>query len=145
MLAIAAAASYLLKMRRRFPITIFFSLVLPLLARVPAHAQTDGEMYPIMRSEPWLAPKYKSPRGTSERQVVPRPIPEPRSQVTAPPPPIYVPQTGLTLPNMPTMSPSGPGGRETYQDRAARCAHQAGSYGALAGDRNSYIGSCINQ
>jgi len=27
-----------------------------------------------------------------------------------------------------------------------RCAHQAGVYGpAATGDRNSYIGSCINQ
>jgi hypothetical protein len=46
---------------------------------------------------------------------------------------------------MPTVSPSGPGGRETYQDRAVRCAHQAGSYGANAGDRGTYIGTCINQ
>jgi hypothetical protein len=46
---------------------------------------------------------------------------------------------------MPTLSPSGPGGRETYQDRAARCAHQAGVYGAAAGDRGTYIGTCINQ
>ena len=37
------------------------------------------------------------------------------------------------------------GGVETYQDRAARCAHQAGVYGQAAGDRNAYIGSCINQ
>jgi hypothetical protein len=61
------------------------------------------------------------------------------------PPPIVNPQTGVALPNMPAVSPSGPGGRETYQDRAVRCAHQAGAYGANAGDRGTYIGTCINQ
>jgi hypothetical protein len=40
---------------------------------------------------------------------------------------------------------SRPGGAETYQDRAARCAHQAGVYGQAAGDRNAYVDSCINQ
>ena len=61
------------------------------------------------------------------------------------PPPIVVPQTGRVLPNLPTVPGAGPGGRETFQDRAARCAHQAGVYGQAAGDRNSYIGTCINQ
>lgn len=110
----------------------------------PAHAQLDDERYSIMRPEPWVAPKYKSPRGTREGVVIPRsrPVPQPHADVR---PPIVVPQTGVALPNMPVVSPSGPGGRETYQDRAARCAHQAGAYGALAGDRNAYIGTCINQ
>jgi hypothetical protein len=40
---------------------------------------------------------------------------------------------------------SRPGGVETYQDRAARCAHQAGVFGQAAGDRNVYVDSCINQ
>jgi hypothetical protein len=94
--------------------------------------------------EPWLAPKYKSPRGTRQHVVIPQPAltPQPRAQV---PPPLYVPQTGQLLPNLPAVSPSGPGGRETTQDRAARCAHQAGVYGQAAGDRNAYVGSCINQ
>jgi hypothetical protein len=56
-----------------------------------------------------------------------------------------VPQTGQLLPNMPTLAPSGPGGTETSQDRAMRCANQAGIYGAAAGDRNAYVESCINQ
>ena len=72
----------------------------------------------------------------------PAPAPQPRAGV---PPPLYVPQTGRTLPNLPNPAPSGPQGRETYQDRAARCAHQAGVYGAAAGERSSYINSCINQ
>ncbi len=94
--------------------------------------------------EPWLPPKYKSPRGSREHVVIPRsaPTPQARQQV---PPPIVVPETGRVLPNLPTVAPSGPHGAETYQDRAARCTHQAGVYGQAAGDRSSYINSCINQ
>jgi hypothetical protein len=119
----------------------------------PARAQSGDERYSIMRPEkgtrpsrpePWLLPKYKSPRGTRQHVVIPQPAqtPQPRAQV---PPPLYVPETGRLLPNLPSISPSGPGGRETTQDRAARCAHQAGVYGQAAGDRNAYVGSCINQ
>ena len=95
--------------------------------------------------EPWLAPKYKSPRGTRQHVVIPQPstIPPPRATV---PPPLYVPQTGQLLPNLPSVSGAGPGGRETSQDRAVRCSHQAGAYGpAATGNRNAYVGSCINQ
>ncbi len=128
--------------------------LLALTLALPARAQSDDERYNIMRPEPgtkapapvepWLAPKYKSPRGTVQHAVVPKPahVPRPRS-VTAPP--LVVPQTGQVLPNLPTISPSGPHGTESYQDRAVRCAHQAGVYGAQAGDRGAYIGTCINQ
>ncbi len=120
---------------------------------LPASAQTDDERFTIMRPEPGarpdlprpdLMPTYQSPRGTRKHVKPARPIvpAQPGAQV---PPPLYVPQTGQTLPNFPNISPSGPGGRETYQDRAARCAHQAGVYGPAAGNRNAYIGSCINQ
>ena len=129
-------------------------VLLALTTIVPAtlaHAQSDDERYTIMRPEkpvakpePWLAPKYQSPRGTREHVVIPRSVPAPPRQTTVPPP-LYVPQTGQVLPNLPTVSGAGPGGAETYQDRAARCAHQAGVYGAAAGDRNAYVGSCINQ
>ena len=132
---------------------IGFIVLLALVALASsAQAQTDDERYTIMRPEPGtkrelpridLVPTYKSPRGTRNRVVTPRPAtpPQPQAQV---PPPLYVPQTGQTLPNLP-MQGSGPGGRETYQDRAVRCAHQAGVYGAQAGNSNAYIGSCINQ
>ena len=130
-------------------------LALTLVASaLPAHAQSDDERYTIMRpekgtkparpepnSEPWLAPRYQSPRGTPEHVVIPRSVSPP--QPSAPVPPLlYVPQTGRVLQNLPV---PGSGGRETMQDRAARCAHQAGVYGQAAGDRNAYIGSCINQ
>jgi hypothetical protein len=135
-------------------------LVLTAAAAVPSLAQT-GSGYSIMQDdysimvpekgsrpktpEPWLAPKYKSSRGTVEKVVIPRSktVPQPRA---ATPPPLYVPQTGRTLPNLPTISGAGPGGAETFQDRAARCTHQAGVYGSTAtGDRNAYVGSCVNQ
>ena len=95
--------------------------------------------------EPWLAPKYKSPRGTVKHVTIPKStiVTPPVTQV--PQTPIIVPQTGRALPNLPSVSGSGPGGAETYQDRAARCAHQAGIYGQAAGDRGTYIGTCINQ
>jgi hypothetical protein len=57
-----------------------------------------------------------------------------------------VPQTGRMLPNLPPAVGAGPGGAETFQDRAARCVHQSGVYGPNAtGDPGSYIRSCINQ
>ena len=142
-------------MRRFLVITL---LLLSALPATPAHAQ--GNNYDIMRDdysimvpekgsrreqpEPWLAPKYKSPRGTVKHVTIPKSkiVPYPSATV---PPPIVVPQTGRVLPNLPTVPGAGPGGRETYQDRAARCAHQAGVYGQAAGDRGTYVGTCINQ
>jgi len=123
----------------------------------PARAQNGydilGDNYSIMKPEkgarpaqpePWLAPKYRSPRGTVKHATIPRTgtLTQPRAAV---PPPIVVPQTGRVLPNLPTTPGSGPGGSETFQDRAMRCTHQAGVYGQAAGDRNSYIGTCVNQ
>ena len=101
---------------------------------------------PQENPEPWLAPKYRSPRGTKQHITPPRrepPPPPPRAARV--PPPIIAPETGRALPNFPTLSPSGPHGTESFQDRAARCSHQAGVYGDAAGNRNAYIGSCINQ
>jgi len=143
--------AYLTDMAFRHASIVLFGLV-AIATVLPTHAQTDDERYSIMRPEndakparpePWLAPRYQSPRGTPQHVVIPRKTspPQPKAQV---PPPLYVPQTGQTLPNLPTIG-SGPGGRETYQDRAARCTHQSGVYGQAAGDRNAYIGSCINQ
>ena len=120
---------------------------------VPVHAADDT--YTIMKPEPgvrsttpepWLAPKYESPRGTIQRPVAPRlPRVETR-RIPDVPPPIVVPQTGRALPNIqPVVPGAGVGGRETSQDRATRCTHQAGMYGAQAGDRSSYITTCVNQ
>jgi hypothetical protein len=62
---------------------------------------------------------------------------------TAVPPSLFVPQTGQTFQNLPTLSGSGPGGAETFQDRAARCVNEAGVSGQAA--TGSVIGSCVNQ
>ena len=95
--------------------------------------------------------KQDSRRGSSN-PVYPTPLPGAGAPAPAPrieqparraavPPSIYVPETGRTLPNL----PSGPGA-ETTQDKSVRCAHQAGVYGPSAtGNPNAYIGSCINQ
>jgi hypothetical protein len=118
-------------------------------------AQTVDDPYTIMRpepgtrqpkpSEPWLAPKYRSPRGTKQRVKPPRKSPPFMQAAPQTPPPIYVPETGRLLPNLPALPGAGSGGAETGQDRALRCAHQAGVYGQAAGNRDAYIGSCINQ
>ena len=125
------------------------------MAAASSHAQSDDDRYTIMKPEkPEPMQRFKA-RGSSN-PVYPAPLPAPQGYVlprsqevrtnpAAVPPNMYVPQTGAVLPNLPTLSGSGPGGRETSQDRAVRCAHQAGVYGAAAGDRNAYVGSCINQ
>lgn len=123
------------------------------MSALPAQAAEDP--YSIMRPEPsgkspqpvepWLAPKYQSPRGTRQHVTRPPPAAPPPRQRAQTPPPIVVPQTGRVLPNLPVLPGAGPGGAETGQDRAARCAQQAGVYGDAAGDRNTYINTCINQ
>jgi hypothetical protein len=130
-------------MARRFSLITLMALTV-MVSAAPAHAQSDDDRYNIMRPEPWLPPKYKSPRGSTERVVIPPPtsVPQPHAGV---PPLLYVPQTGRTLPNLPPVTGAGPNGAETSQDRALRCAHQAGVYGPAAGDRSAYINSCINQ
>jgi hypothetical protein len=114
-----------------------------------------------MRPEQAAPAKQKSKKSRKARRgssnpVYPIPLPKPQAPLPLPrqqavtphrpkaPPPLYVPQTGRLLPNLPATG-SGPGGRETFQDRSARCVHQAGVYGQAAGDRDSYIRSCINQ
>ncbi len=123
---------------------------------VPAYAQTMDDPYTIMAPERDSPPPQHKARRGSSNPVYPTPLPAPQKynpppsqEVVVPraaqtPPPIYVPRTGQSLPNLPTIG-SGPGGAETGQDRAVRCAHQAGVYGAAAGDRNAYVGGCINQ
>ena len=142
-------------MTRTYAQTLLVLLGLAIMFAVPARAQSDimSDNYSIMvpergykppRPEPWLAPKYKSPRGTVKHVTIPKPtnVPMPNTQV---PPDLYVPQTGRTTPNLPTLSGSGRGGVETFQDRAMRCSHQAGVFGQGAGDRGSYMGACLNQ
>ena len=86
--------------------------------------------------EPWLAPKYKS--GTVKHVHVPksRIVSPPSGQI---PSSVYVPQTGRTFQNLPTVGR----GIETSQDRAIRCSHQAGVYGQAGANRGTYMGACF--
>jgi len=121
----------------------------------PTFAQTGGilsDNYSIMvpekgskrqvskreQPEPWLAPKYKSPRGTVQHVRIPksRTVSPPSGTV---PSSVYVPQTGRTFQNLPTVG----GGIETSQDRAMRCSHQAGVYGQAGANRGAYMGACF--
>ena len=120
------------------------------LAPVVVHAQSDRS-YDIMRPEPgrtdelptpWLPPKYRSPRGSHNR-VEPAPQQRPRYVAPRTPPPLVVPQTGQVVPQSPVISPSGPHGTETFQDKASRCVGQSSAPGA--GNPNSYVGTCVNQ
>ena len=134
-------------MRLRLAIAAFAALA------APVHAADD--VYTIMKPErgaraeapePWLAPKYESPRGTIQRPVAPRPPRVETRRIPDVPPPIVVPQTGRSLPNIqPVVPGAGVGGRETSEDRATRCTHQAGMYTGQTGDRSSYITTCVNQ
>ena len=129
------------------PVFLAALLILTALApSAPLRAQSNDGLS-IMQPDPYrpgVGQTYRSPSELNRMQQTPR-LPSPSQRRTAPPPPIYVPQTGAVLPNMPTISGSGPRGAETSQDRAVRCAHQAGAYGDAAGDRNAYLGSCVTQ
>jgi hypothetical protein len=140
---------------RRF-VTVTASLILALMAAgtiAPAHAQANDpyrvlsapQLVQPQPTTPWVQPVLPSDPSLSNTRLPPPPTTVPHLRATNVPPPIYVPETGQLLPNQPTTSGSGPGGKETYQDRAVRCADQAGSYGPLAGDRSAYIGMCVNQ
>ena len=134
---------------KREPSMIMLMCLSAVLA-TPSLAQTSNILsndYQIMvpekgykpsQPEPWLAPKYRSPSGTVQQVYIPK------SKIVNPPSAtdpgyVYVPQTGRTFQNLPT-----PGrGTETSQDRAMRCAHQAGVYGQTGNARGSYMGSCL--
>jgi len=108
----------------------------------PSHAQIDDDgRYTIMRPEPGVPPKYKTPRGSTEHVRIPPSTQAPLPQAAVPPL-LVIPQTGQVVPNQPVLAPSGPNRTETHQDRAVRCATQAGTYG---GDRAAFVGTCINQ
>lgn len=134
---------------------IQLAAIIPLLGLLamsaPDHARAfDDGPYSIMKPEPGtpgVVNPYRSPRRTPQRPArVPR-APTPEQRYVAPPPPIVMPGTGQVVPSVPIV-PRGsvPGGRaETFGDRAARCAHQAGLAGLPADQRGSYMGSCLNQ
>src|SRR5262245_54401820 len=113
-----------------------YSIIVP--EKGPKKQATNQKVPKTEQPEPWLAPKYKSPRGSVEKVRIPK------SKIVSPPSAtdpgyVYVPQTGRTFQNLPSLPGSGPGGTQTSQDRAVRCMHQAGVYG----QGGSYMGSCF--
>lgn len=133
--------SYLKVMMRIAAILVAITFAVPASAGV-----LDDDNYSIMKPEPTppgVVKPYKSPRGTKQHVTVPKRAPHESRTIPVMPPPIISPQTGQAYPNLPPPVPgSGVGGRETGQDRAMRCAHQAGVYGQTG---TNYLGTCLNQ
>ena len=121
---------------------IAFALLAPAIARAQYDIMRPEPGHPEELPTPWLPPKYKSPRGSHNR-VEPIPQQHPRYVEPRTPPPLVVPQTGQVVPQSPVISPSGPHGTETFQDRATRCVGQSSAPGA--GNPNAYVGTCVNQ
>lgn len=147
-------ASYVRVMKTE-RLSLVLAAALTAFAAGPLYAQTFNDPYSIIRPEPnigqqpqlepWLAPKYQSPRGERLKRAPQGLTPPPLSRAQVPPP-IYVPETGRLLPNLPSVPGAGPGGRETSQDRAIRCSTQAGAYGpSVTGNPNAYLGACVTQ
>jgi hypothetical protein len=125
----------------------------------PAPAQSLGRSYDIIAPEPWLPPRHRSvarPRKPSQPPGVPdynrirRSDSGPQAEripksvpLTIPqqPQPTFVPGVG-TVPNLPPAR--GLGATETFNDRAARCAHQSGVFGVPPGQTGTYIRGCVN-
>jgi hypothetical protein len=153
---VGAGHAYLEAMLRR-SLTVLF--VLAFAGAAMAAEPADTGSISIMKPEPGTQPAHKKPHKTRRRgssnPVYPIPLPGPRKPAPVPrietakpgpktSPPLYVPQTGRLVPNLPAVG-SGPGGAETFQDRSARCVHQSGINAATAGDPGTYIRSCVNQ
>ena len=159
-------------MTRTLILLIAFVLAAP---AIRAQTRGDGGTINIMRPEGSAPAKHRAEKKVHKKKaarrnktrraigssnpVYPAPLPPPQSLTpsrTIPcrrrgcvqtPPPVFVPETGRTLPNLPQYGPgSGAGGRESFPQRAARCHQQAGIYGPNAtGSPSAYINSCINQ
>lgn len=129
-------------------LTIAASMVGAAVLTGPAYTgerERFNDPYSIMAPEPWLAPKYRSPRNLPQRPNKTRRRPGPRSSVgvAAPAPPTILPN-GRAVPNLPPVRQGivPGGGRETFGDRSLRCAHQSGLYGVPAEQQGTYMHSC---
>lgn len=127
------------------------TVVLAAALAQPLHAQPRDRFddpYSIMvpeQPEPWLAPKYKSPRGLKQhpRPAHPHRLEPPRGGVAAAPPPIVL-QNGRVIPSLPPRNQGivPGGGRETFSDRVSRCVQQGALYGVPAGQQGIYMNTC---
>lgn len=100
--------------------------VIVTMAAVPASAQVFNPAVPAVPSLP------------------PPPTPPQAVPGMAPPPPVIgnssATDQGLARPSIELGRPS----RETSNDRAIRCGHQAAAAGVRPGRRGQYIRECIN-
>ncbi len=159
-------------MTRTLILLIAFVLAAP---AIRAQTRGDGGTINIMRPEGSAPAKHRAEKKVHKKKaarrnktrraigssnpVYPAPLPPPQKPYAVPhytvpaprrvqtPPPVFVPETGRTLPNLPQYERGlGAGGRESFPQRAARCHQQAGIYGPNAtGSPSAYINSCINQ
>jgi hypothetical protein len=136
---------------RKLAIAVLLAWMLP-AGFAFAQARDD---YSIMVPEKGAKPPAHKTRHGSSVIVAPAPLPPPLHYVPptipsvennppAVPPPIVAP-SGQVLPNLPSAIGANPGGVETHQDRASRCAYQAGVYGNVTGNPSAYLGACVNQ
>lgn len=105
--------------------------------------------YSIMvpeKPEPWLPPKYKSPRGLPQRPQPARPTPAPPSVVIGkPPPPIVLPNGQVVPSTAPVLQGNGSATpTENFGSAVARCAHQATAAGVPANQRSIYMNQCTS-
>jgi hypothetical protein len=104
------------------------------------------DRYSIMAPEPGISPRRQPLRGLQEKPNTTRTqplLPSPRPSVATPPPPTVLP-SGRAVPNLPAVNQGivPGGGRETFGDRTARCAHQSGLFGVPTGQQGAYMHSC---
>jgi hypothetical protein len=116
---------------------------LPPPTRTPPHASLLGR-------EEFVAKLHRrglyAVRGSSG-SVLPTALP--RTQLMVPPntsrlatPNLPQEQGGTIVPGTIVPVPNLPHGTETFQDRASRCAHQAGLYGSQGGSNPNYMAAC---
>jgi hypothetical protein len=117
-------------------------------AAAVAGDRVERDSYSIMTPEPWVAPKYRSPRGLPQQPKAARPRPPrpPSVDIAKPAPPIVLPN-GQVVPNLPPVRQGivPDGSRETFGDRAHRCAHQSSAFGVPGDQRSTYMHSCTMQ
>jgi hypothetical protein len=120
--------------------------------RAPVKPSTDEVAKPSAEEPAGPPPTQTPPRRVSvvrgsSGSVLPTPLPRTR---------LIPPEGGrsLTLPNLPQQQgntvipgstigiPNLPHGTETFQDRASRCAHQAGVYGVPGNTTTQYMAAC---
>ena len=105
----------------------------------------------IMVEEPAAKPKASKKKAKKSKRVgSPGPVTSnqpgfhPMPQITSPQQPdvtgaVRTPERDPRYPNVPTVPTFG---RETSQDRVARCAHQGSLGGLSAGQQGAYIHNC---